>query len=685
MSSAAAGKGLSDAFPSAEWLASLQARGSATAFAPARDALDARVDAYHEVLPDLPTRQAGYYHEFFCPDHAVQLIFNPRDGHHHVCPVDGHVFSGEPFDAAWGWSVNDTLSDAALRTSVRRAVGHAPHRSAADDELLRRVLLGYAERYRTMPPAPQGHPDAYSGRVCWSALDESVWIIRLVWAAALARDVFSAGEQARLREGLFAPALSQLHDVRYQQIHNVGNWDRGAILALGLLLGDDVIVSEAIDEEYGIRDQLTRGVTSDGLWWELSLSYHFYVLGAVSWTMRAFRAAGRTFDREDVVRRMFQAPLDLAFPDMSLPATNDSWYHIGLTGEVGHGIPNAEGLYDMGFGWFGDPMFAWVVRANGLIGEGRPRATLEGLLDGAAELPMIKRGETPARHFDGSGLAMLRAGAGPEAIAVLLKASPDDGDAHGHPDQLGIAIFGGGARIAIDPGTPGYGIGLNDTWYRQSGSHSTVVLDSRSQPPGHARITRFDEGPDGIVAEAEITWPAIEEWPDVVRRANEVWWPDRDPYAGYACVRATRRLELRPGELRDTVTVEAPGERMIDLVVQLPTGTAVGGPSGTSTGAPVGPVPDLAAGCGYEHLSDVRNLGSARTLSAVVPSGALAVDLGPSGDAETRLLASAPGNPAADRHVVLLRRRAGSTATFVTTWTWDFSGAPWRSFSSSSD
>ena len=323
MSGQAAVSGLNPAFPSADWLADLQARGPNPAFAEARAALDERTEGYHRVLPDLPARQAGYYHEFFCPVHAVQLVFNPLDGHHHVCPVDGVVYSGEPFDSAWGWSVNDALSDAALRASVRRALGHAPGRADADAGLLRHVLLGYAERYRTMPAAPQGHPDQYSGIVCWSALDESVWIIRLVWAAAMARHLWSAGEVALLREGLFRPALEQLTRVRYQQIQNVGNWDRGAILALGLVLDDEAAIHDAIEGEYALRDQLTRGVTAEGLWWELSLSYHFYVLGALSWTIRAFRATGRRFDQEDVVRRMFQAPLDLAFPDASLPATNE--------------------------------------------------------------------------------------------------------------------------------------------------------------------------------------------------------------------------------------------------------------------------------------------------------------------------------------------------------------------------
>jgi hypothetical protein len=168
-------------------VADLRARGSAPAFADARAALDKRVEAYQEMLPDLPERQAGYYHDFFCPDHAVQLVFNPRDGHHHACPIDDRTYSGEPFDSAWGWSVNDALSDAALRSALRRALGHVPGRADADAALLRPILLGYAARYRSMPPAPGPYPGEYAGRVCWSALDESVWIIS--WrGAALARD-----------------------------------------------------------------------------------------------------------------------------------------------------------------------------------------------------------------------------------------------------------------------------------------------------------------------------------------------------------------------------------------------------------------------------------------------------------------------------------------------------------------
>ncbi|HVA86276.1 MAG TPA: hypothetical protein VNF73_08180, partial [Candidatus Saccharimonadales bacterium] len=329
--------GFAPSFPSSEWLAALRARGTDPAFAEARAALDERVDGYHRVLPDIPDRQAGYYHDFFCPEHAVQLIFDPRDGHRHACPADGRIFSGEPFDSAWGWSVNDALSDAALRAAVRfvmasgdgaSAGAPAESESETDAGLVRRVLLGYAKRYRAMPPAPKPYPGQYAGAACWSALDESVWIIRLAWAAALLRTSWTPREIASIRTGLLEPAFDHLRRVRYRQIQNVASWDNSANLTLAWILGDEAAVEDLLHGEFGVRDQLTRGVGTDGLWWEGSLSYHYYVLGALAWTIRGLRATGRRFDHESTVRSMFRAPIDLAFPDHSLPAMNDCWYHI---------------------------------------------------------------------------------------------------------------------------------------------------------------------------------------------------------------------------------------------------------------------------------------------------------------------------------------------------------------------
>lgn len=674
-------------FPSTEWIAALRARATDPAFADARAALDDRVDADHRLLPDLPERQAGYYHEFFCPDHAVQLVFNPRDGHHHACPADGQVFSGEPFDSAWGWSVNDALSDAALGAAVRwtlRVATGTPGTAEgtdADLALARRVLLGYAERYRTLPPAPTAYPGAYRGIACWSALDESVFIIRLAWAAALIGWSLGDVDVAGIRAGLLEPAFNHLRRVRYRQIQNVASWDNSANLTLAWILGDEAAVEELLHGEFGVRDQLSRGVGADGLWWEGSLSYHFYVLGALSWTIRGLRAADRPFEQQAIVQTMFQAPLDLAFPDGSLPAMNDCWFQISLTGEVGHGIPTAAGFYEMAYGWFGDPAFAWVVDLNRQSG---PRRSFEALLDGAAVVPGdVPPPPRPSRLLEPSGLAVLRDGGADAAtqVQLILKAG-GDGDAHGHADQLGVQLFARGRRLALDPGTPGYGIALNDTWYRQTASHSTVLLDSRSQPPTTARAFGVESSRGGgPTTSAEVSWPDLDSWPAVVQRATDCAWTDGASEA-YASARMRRSLRLADAYAIDVFDVEAPRSTTIDWLWQ-GRGTFVG----TTTPAPG----TLAGPCGYDEARDIRRVAAAASGEPLTWAlDRVRVDLWLAPTDEETLVASVPGNPAADRHDLLVRRRVTAATLFVAIIApsgaqplvrrvrWEPAGAGWR-------
>ena len=601
-------------------------------------------------------------------DHAVQLVFNPRDGHHHACPVDGEVFSGEPFDSAWGWSVNDALSDAALRASVRRAPGFGPGRARADADLLRLVLLGYAERYRTMPPAPQGPSRRLQRHRLLERARRSVWIIRLVWAAALSRDLFTADEQAFLRVGLFQPALDQLLAVRYRQIQNVGNWDRGAILALGLLLDDEAPIDEAIDGEYGIRDQLTRGVTTDGLWWELSLSYHFYVLGAVPGRCAPSGRPGGPSTARTWCGACSRRRWTSRFPDTTLPATNDCWYHIGLTGEVGHGIPNADGFYEMAFGWFGNPMFAWVVgenrRRNG------PRRTMEGLLDGAPDLPMVKRAR---RHPASSTAAAWRCSGGggdsrrraPEGVAGR-RGRPRA------PDQLGVALFAG-SGLRSTPGrratasrstTPGTG--------RQLPIPRCSWTPGRSRPAMHGsragrRESRRDRpgGRDHLAGRGRVARRRPASRRGLVARPGPVHRLCGRP--GPTPARAATRRADRHGHRRVTGT---PFDRPRPAVARR-RGAGQRGERGRHVHIGRG----TRARLRVRHLTDPRALPPDAVLLADLPNGRIRVDFGADQAADdARILASAPGNPAADRHAVLLRRRTASTTTFVTTLTWDFTG-----------
>jgi hypothetical protein len=58
----------------------------------------------------------------------------------------------------------------------------------------------------------------------------------------------------------------------------------------------------------------------------------------------------------------------------------------------------------------------------------------------------------------------------------------------------------------MDLGTAGYGGELFESWYRQTASHNTVMIDGISQPPAAGQAHRFvDHGPFQV-ADASVKW-----------------------------------------------------------------------------------------------------------------------------------------------------------------------------------
>lgn len=615
-----------------EWSRDLRRRTSAPSFSAAREALDQRLDEYHRFLPQVPTHQAGYYHDYFCPECAVQFVYDPRKPRRHLCLECDAVYSGEPFDSAWRWSVNDMLSDAALKLAFRsHLTGGQGEQAEADRDLASRILFTYAERYRHMKPPPLDHPN-HPGIVAWSGLDESVWLIRMCWAFALLEETLPEGSAGQLAQQMFRPGAEHILRVRWPEIHNATNWNNAALATLALVLEDEDLLEVALGGDLGLEPQLTQGVSQDGIWWEGSLSYHYYMLDAVVWTLRILRASGRSFDDGGILKRMFLAPILISFPDLKLPAVNDCWYFIGLQQRVGHGIPEADGFYETAYGWMRDPVFAWVLQQNY---EDRPRNCFEALLDGAREIPSGKEPEWKSLHMEDLGFAVLRGGDRKNGSHLIFKAGPDGG-VHGHHDQLRIQLFAHGSPWLPDLGTPGYGIELNDTWYQQTASHATALVDGLSQPLAEGRIDYYYSDDRYSVCDASVSW-------------------DEGAYAG---VEMRRILLWRDHYFVDLLQVRCPTVRDLDWVCQV-RGERISEPLDLSPTSP------LTGDGGYVHVRlegqipepdnwklSWRHQGGLLDLHPLEPSGPM-------------FLGSAPSNPASETLSTCIRRRRAAEATFV--------------------
>src|SRR3954469_10435058 len=96
----------------------LAQRAHSAIFQSAVERLRRHAAAFLAMQLRVPERPGGYYHDYVCPRHGVELIFDPQGSRIHRCPADDVRWEGDRFDAAWRWFVNHHLAEASLRMAV---------------------------------------------------------------------------------------------------------------------------------------------------------------------------------------------------------------------------------------------------------------------------------------------------------------------------------------------------------------------------------------------------------------------------------------------------------------------------------------------------------------------------------------------------------------------------------------
>jgi len=187
--------------------------------------------------------------------------------------------------------------------------------------------------------------------------------------------------------------------------------------------------------------------------------------------------AGTDLFRNSRLRSMFDAPLRMMMPNGRLPAFNDS-HETSALGSV---------LYESAFTHWGDLNYAWARDKSN-------RRDWQSLLFGVPELPKPDAPVLQSFDFTATGIAVLRAGAGPERTYLALDYGPHGGG-HGHPDKLSFVFYGLERTLALDPGCVSYGLKIHSQWYKQTVSHNTILVGEQSQEPCTGQCTYFATGP----------------------------------------------------------------------------------------------------------------------------------------------------------------------------------------------
>lgn len=423
----------------------------------------------------IPDRGGQWPHWYACEVDAAPLKMQSPTVHR--CPKCHRVYSGEPWDSVHLTKVHEGLADAVRNLGVYHALTGS--RRAAQKAA--QILLGYAEMYPRYPVRDHGQntDTAWATKVSWGTLGESVWLLPICGGYDLIRhaDVLTPAEHQYIREQLLRPAARLIlkHNLG---VHNIQCWHNAAIASVGLLLKDRDLVSFAVEGEVGIQAQIARGVLRDGFWFEGSWGYHFYGMRPLLALTETLRNCGMDL-YDDHLMKMFEAPLLAAEPDGRMPTFHDS------------GAPplsETDHLYEIGYARYNNTRFALPLL-------GSDRKSLNALLYGSAELPEQVQETTESSHLARSGFVYLRQGSGEKQSYLAFDYGPHGGG-HGHPDKLSFILFGKGKVLAPDPSSPAYGVPHYSGWYKQTVSHNTLAVDSKSQKGSRGTLNFLVNGSD---------------------------------------------------------------------------------------------------------------------------------------------------------------------------------------------
>lgn len=501
-------------------LASLR---SSQSFEAVQAAVVRQADALLAAPPPLPDGPGNWIFYYACPADGARL--RAVTAAKHECPACGKAYTDRRTVEAYRCLQHNTLDSAALQlASAYTYTGE--ERYAAGTQ---RILLFLADTYDSYP----GRRDRWGrhgilaplgGRRYVQSLDEAYGVIPLAKAYDLTCEaaVWTADQRRHVEEDFLRLTARTL--LRFNQdINNHQTWYNAGLMAIGSALGDADLVRQVLTMRGGYYDQMARSLGDDGLWYEGTMAYQRYALGAILEIVDVGRRLGLPLHEHPRLKALILSPALACYPDGSFPVINDS-------------DPATLAGFDESFEWawkaWGDERFAQArargdsARLEALIG--RPATATWPLTRGTVDFPDL-------------GLLKLEAGQGSQAACVFLDYGPHGGG-HGHFDKLGITLFAGGREWLLDPGRLSYSVPEYKTWVKTTAAHNTVTVNGRDQAATAGRLlwTTAGEGWTAGAAECDSAYPEV-----LLRR----------------------HLVLTPDFLLDVFDVRAEPARTVDLLV----------------------------------------------------------------------------------------------------------------------
>lgn len=463
-------------------------------------------DWYVEHYYDDPDWISGWGHNYVCEKCGEGLSFNRESPRVHVCSVCKHENTGDRQNEVWNSiyrnQCNGNVNSAAM---LYKLTGEAKYL-----DYIKRVLTFYLENYENLK-SWSPHP-RYLGRISGIHLTDAGDVISILTGMTIVRDELDPAFIKALGEKFFIPEAKYLMPFIYY-INNIPVWEACAVAMVALFYGLDDMLAWSFQSEYGLINQVEKGITKDKFWYEGSVHYHFYCIAPMTNLYYYMTAMGCEADyvkkMGETLLQMHVMPAELAFENGVLPNPNDGWPFLALA--------DYAGSYDTMNASFNDPMLQWVCanvydgRSTKLSRTGEP-TVIEGgmqrLLFGLnpQDYDKFPRPHVGTKLWEDTNFCMLRDG----GIEVFLKFGLVIGS-HSHDDIMNTEISAFGDVISFDLSSNGYGSFLFGEWQRVSLSHVTVLADMKNHTKkNRGKCLLFDEKTNHVVAKADDVYENID-------------------------------------------------------------------------------------------------------------------------------------------------------------------------------
>ncbi|AYB43935.1 heparinase II/III domain-containing protein [Paenibacillus lautus] len=353
------------------------------------DILKAELDQVIDRRLDVPLEPGGWWHQFVCPEHHTELVFDPleADGSTFRCP-HGCEWGGEPYRGAWLVFKHQAMA----RYALQSAAVYAGTGEKGYADLGKRLIVRYAEQFPLYPVHPDAQPWMLKGRAFHQALTEAIWATTLLRGYLLLRDEDVWFDEADIRKidrflHMLESSMTEYHHILSRERGNPENnytaWLIAALFCIYAVQGDTKKLKRLVEQEGGLRHHLTIAVKPDQLEFEGSIYYHVFVLRAYLIAAEMGSRVGEELfslrgEQGQCMQGMLSVLVRLSDPDGFLPALHDGPYRrVPFAREI------AE-IAEIGLSVYGDKSYRRLLghAYRELNGEAGRIGMLEALLYG---------------------------------------------------------------------------------------------------------------------------------------------------------------------------------------------------------------------------------------------------------------------------------------------------------------